>query len=457
MQHSALRICCFRLAAARCRIEYRGCWTNNRFATEWASAGGKREMQNLRRSYYTLVDERIRDSLWALRARGDTSVLSAVVRGRFSWRYKPADTSDHLEATMAWLCAAQDAIEGGVAAFYDLRAGAWGPAYPETTGYIIPSFYDYAAVTGDDTYRSRAEAMAKWLLPLQLEDGGFPIGPLWPEWERVPVIFDTGQIVQGLVRTFQETGDKRYLDAAQRAGRWLIGAQDEDGCWRQYNPSEKIQTYNVRASWALVQLSIAAHDDKFGVAAHRNLEWALSQQDADGWFRNSSFRRDEDPLVHTIAYTIEGLLEAGDLLGDGHLVTAAQKGADALLVHMQEDGFLRGRYGPAWRSDLGWSCLTGDAQMAAIWLRLFELTGEGKYVDAAAMAIRFVKQTQNRTSRLPGLMGGIAGSCPVYCEYEPYRYLNWAAKFFLDSLLLQSRLQPLYDSVSSSAASSSDG
>jgi hypothetical protein len=70
---------------------------------------------------------------------------------------------------MAWLCAAQDSYsEGGVAAFYDIRLGNWGPLYPETTGYIIPTFYDSANFLNDSAYRERALRMANWLLTLQL-------------------------------------------------------------------------------------------------------------------------------------------------------------------------------------------------------------------------------------------------------------------------------------------------
>src|SRR5512138_3460019 len=98
--------------------------------------------ETLKGLYHSAVDPRLRDSWWALRMRGDTSVLSGVVRGMFGVPHRVGSTSDHLEATMAWLCRAQDATGvGAVSAFYDVRAGSWGPPYPETTGYIIPTFY----------------------------------------------------------------------------------------------------------------------------------------------------------------------------------------------------------------------------------------------------------------------------------------------------------------------------
>src|SRR3990170_1580645 len=99
--------------------------------------------------FRSLVDQRIRDGIWAWRSRGDTSVISAVTHDWLKRRYDPGSDADHLQATMTWLCAAQDALaEGGVSAFYDLRAGTWGSPYPETTGYILPTFFDYAVFSG---------------------------------------------------------------------------------------------------------------------------------------------------------------------------------------------------------------------------------------------------------------------------------------------------------------------
>jgi hypothetical protein len=391
----------------------------------------------MKRLFRSLVDQRIRDGLWAWRSRGDTSVLSAVMYDIFKRSYAPGTDAEHLQATMTWLCAAQDAMaEGGVSAFYDLRAGTWGPPYPETTGYIIPTFFDFAAYSGDDSYRTRAVRMANWLVTLQLPGGAFPIGPLWPDWERAPLVFDTGQIIHGLVRVYEETQRDDFLASARSAGRWLVEIQDADGAWRKFTSLGIVHTYNVRTAWGLLRLHQANPDPQICEAAVKNLTWAIQDQDDDGWFRNAHFRPGEPPLTHTIAYTIEGLLESGVILQDQQIIGAARRAADALRHRQGEDGFLRARYGPGWSSDLEWSCLTGDAQMAILWQRLYQLTGDLGYLQAVEMANTYVKQAQNRISHAPGILGGLAGSHPIYADYEPYRNLNWAAKFFADSLLI---------------------
>lgn len=396
----------------------------------------------MKRLFRSIVDQRLRDGLWAWRSRGDASVLAAVMHDMLGRRYPAGPDQDHLQATIAWLCAAQDAMpEGGVSAFYDVRLGSWGPPYPETTGYIIPTFFDYAAYSGDDAFRTRAVRMANWLMTLQLPSGAFPIGPLWPDWERAPLVFDTGQIIHGLVRVYEETGREDFLACARRAGNWLVEIQDDDGAWRKFTSLGIVHTYNVRTTWGLLRLYQASQEAPYRLAAVRNLTWAMADQDADGWFRNAHFRPGEDPLTHTIAYTIEGLLESGVLLQDQQVIAAARRAADALRQRQSQDGFLRARYGPGWRSDLSWSCLTGDAQMAILWQRLYQLTGEAGYLQAADLANSYVKQAQNRAAPLLGVKGGIPGSHPIYAGYEPYRNLNWAAKFFADSLLLSIQLK----------------
>ena len=51
-----------------------------------------------------------------------------------------------LHALLEWLSLAQDrsaSADGGVARTFDLLRG-WETSYPETTGYIVPTFIDYA-------------------------------------------------------------------------------------------------------------------------------------------------------------------------------------------------------------------------------------------------------------------------------------------------------------------------
>ena len=146
------------------------------------------------------------------------------------------------------------------------------------------------------------------------------------------------------------------------------------------------------------------------------------------------------PLLHTIGYAVRGLLEGGRLLEDARLLSHAATAAAALADKVGNDGRLAGRFGPNWRDAAPWSCLTGQAQMVGIWLRLYELTGDEEWLVPVVPSLRFLKSTQDRTSEVRGIAGGIAGSDPITGGYAPNETLSWATKFFVDAMLRHERV-----------------
>jgi hypothetical protein len=73
-------------------------------------------------------------------------------------------------------------------------------------------------------------------------------------------------------------------------------------------------------------------------------------------------------------------------------------------------------------------------------MKLFEQTSDGRYLNVALKAIEFVMGKQRLKTSNPNLRGAIAGSAPLWGRYLILRYPNWAAKFYLDSLMLALRL-----------------
>ncbi len=86
------------------------------------------------------------------------------------------------------------------------------------------------------------------------------------------------------------------------------------------------------------------------------------------------------------------------------------------------------------------SCLTGNVQLAIVFMKLFRELGEYKYMSAAQRLIDLVKSTQSVHAGCPDVRGGIAGSFPVWGNYLGLIYPNWAAKFFTDSIMLKLEL-----------------
>lgn len=81
--------------------------------------------------------------------------------------------------------------------------------------------------------------------------------------------------------------------------------------------------------------------------------------------------------------------------------------------------------------------MTGNSQMSIIWQRLTRETGDRSWLPAAEHANRFNLSIQDVSVPEPGVRGGIPGSHPINGSYMKHRYPNWAAKFFMDALMLQ--------------------
>ena len=366
----------------------------------------------------------------------------SVVAKFFSRRSadQPVDARAGLHAAAEWLARAQDATGcGGVSAYYDAAKGRWGGAYPETTGYIIPTFLRYAEFSGRSEYRERAIRMADWESDLQLPDGGVRAGTL-DATQVVPTIFNTGQVLFGWLSAWQQTQDARFRDSAVRAADWLVAAQDPDGAWRRFaSPfaAHTLNTYNTRVAFALAQAANVLAEPRYLEAAVRNIEWALTQMHPNGWLENNDLEDNDRPLTHTIAYATRGILEVGLIAAKSAYVDAAARIATAAAQSQRRDGALPGRLDSGWRPAARWTCLTGNAQMAIIWQRLAGETGDHSWRTSAERINRFNLSIQDLSAANAGMRGGIPGSHPLRGGYMKDRYPNWAAKFFMDALMLQ--------------------
>lgn len=366
----------------------------------------------------------------------------SVVAKFFSRRsnHPPVDALRGLQAAAEWLARAQDAAGcGGVSAYYDAKKRQWAGAYPETTGYIIPTFFRYAAFSGQPDYRERAIRMAEWETDIQLPDGGVRAGTLDAN-QVVPTIFNTGQVLFGWISAWQQTQDPRFRDSAVRAADWLVAAQDPDGAWRRFaSPfaNHALNTYNTRVAFALAKAGDILGEQRYLEAAVRNVEWALTQGHPNGWLENNDLEDNRRPLTHTIAYATRGILETGLIAANATFVDAAARMAGAVAKSQRSDGALPGRLDSGWRAAARWSCVTGNAQMAIIWQRLAAETGDVSWKPAAEKANRFNVSVQGSAAADPARRGGIPGSHPLGGGYMKNRYPNWAAKFFMDALMLQ--------------------
>lgn len=348
------------------------------------------------------------------------------------------DHRTHLQAAIDWMCRAQDQRNGrpdagGVSAGWSFEDG-WLPSYPETSGYIVETFIAAAALLDRPELIPRAQRIIDWELSIQQDDGAFP--GHFGEPGSSPVIFNTGQIMHGMLAGYLQLGREECLASAVKAGRWLARQQDTDGCWRRFEHNGVPHTYNTRGTWALLATGLVAGEAELKRAAIRNLEWALSQQTASGWFATNAFTPDRQPFTHTIAYAIRGFLESGILLGDERFVMAACRAAEALAKAQRQDGWLAGTYADGWAPAASYCCLTGLAQMSLDWTRMAQHCGADELREPARRALGYLKKNHRLDDQDEAVRGGIAGSLPIWGRYSMFEYPNWAAKFFADALMM---------------------
>lgn len=357
----------------------------------------------------------------------------------------PADPTHavHLEAALGWIARAQDATpDDGIARGYSVlyspyfRSRGWQPSYPETTGYLIPTLFEAARELNQPALAERARRAADWEIAIQLPSGAVQGGVIGEG--RSPAIFNTGQVMFGWLAAWEVTGEPRYADALRRAGRYLVSVMDERGIFLQGESDfarKDATLYNARVTWALAEVGQVLSEPEFTRAARQHLHMVTSRQTGNGWFPDCCLTDPQRPLLHTIAYTIRGLLEGGRVLGDRQILDAGIRAASAILPQVRADGWLPGRFAADWSGATSWSCLTGDVQMANNWMRLHAITGDPRWLEPIPRVLEFVKRTQNRRSSDPGLRGGIKGAAPMSGDYGRYEILNWATKYFADALM----------------------
>ncbi len=410
------------------------------------------------------LGQRLRRKLLELRSRYR---LSAAVRTELLLEQRPERAGDipidrAVNEAVAWLERAQDysaSADGGVARHYSLLT-SWGPSYPETTGYIVPTIISEARLREDENLMKRAGRMLDWLVGIQLQCGAFQGSTVGSDLV-VPVTFNTAQILLGLAAGVKEFGPP-YRKSMIAAADWLVQTQDPDGCWRQHPtpfaaPGEK--AYETHAAWGLFEAARLESGRGYAEAAMRNTYWALSNQNANGWFAHCCLTDPSNPLTHTIGYALRGLVEAYRFSGDHRILQAAVKTAEGILGALRPDGSIPGRLDSRWQAAVQWSCLTGTEQIAICWLLLYRETRDRRFRDAAFAANRSVRRTVHIDGR-PETRGAVKGSFPVSGGYETFQFPNWACKFFIDANRLEQRISeeesdspvPVY----SSAASASD-
>lgn len=263
-------------------------------------------------------------------------------------------------------------------------------AYPEVTGYYVPTLYQWGDI-------ETARAWTRWLLSIQLPAGAFPAP------DGVPYTFDTGQIMRGLVAALDDVPEAE--NSLRRACDWMLTQVDpisgqlktpSTELWTDI-ASDLIHTYALPPLLEAGQrLGVKEYED----AARFVLDYYKGQPGLVPFNR----------LSHFHAYAMEALTELGEM-------ELARQGMAEVAQRQRTDGSV-----PAY-PDVEWVCSTGLAQYAIVWYALGEKT-------RADRAMAYLETIQNPS-------GGFFGSYGKGAKYIAKGEISWAVKYFLDAWRLK--------------------
>ncbi|MBA3900427.1 MAG: glycoside hydrolase family 127 protein [Bacteroidetes bacterium] len=345
------------------------------------------------------------------------------------------------EKAVNWLLLSQKNMKDNGIGSYHLVNG-WSSSYPETTGYIIPTLIEFSKKYNQPSIAQHAIDAANWLLEVQMPSGGWPGMRLADN--KPETIFNTGQVIRGIMAVYEKSGEQKYLDAAIKATEWLCENQDESyGYWRKFAFLGAARVYDSYVDAPILQVYLATGNEKYKGFALRNLYWIIeNKQLENGWFEDcdNTIKHNDRPILHTISYTIDGLLDSANYLNDDDLLKAAKLPADVLLDKFLKDGYLNGRFDKDWNGSEYMIC-TGCAQISIVWAKLFKIYKAEKYRIGVEKMNNILVGLQSRKNAIAETDGAISGSFPFWGKYEPFAFPNWATKYFIDALMLEEEIR----------------
>jgi len=344
---------------------------------------------------------------------------------------RPARRRDTIiEDVAGWLIRAQDKVAGkGVAGSYHLQTG-WSTISPEATSSAIPTLLQLAARFSKPSFRERAVQLGLSLAENYSKDGNFAI-----PYDAFNSICAALPAISGWVDVYRHTRDIRFKTAACEAGRLLISLPRE-------SPSavEPLPGYEAQAARALACLNQTWPNTQYQQAAQRFGNAAVDSCSSDGYPFENNNQHGAEPALAKVTAVLYAVLEAGIFSGNQSWIDAAELGARRLHELYRARGTMAGRYGPQWRGDFSFHCMSGCAQTALLWLRLYQLGYPHDYFMAAARVNDFVASTVDINHPDPGIKGGIRAGYPLWVDYYPMTYQAMAAKYALDAWLLEDTL-----------------
>lgn len=293
----------------------------------------------------------------------------------------------------------------GLAHSYDVQTHRYVKPYPEVTGYVIKYFCDY----GDDIPSNIVRAANKLVGIQDKKTGGYASF----DNDDILFAFDTSQILIGLTAIYRRTKKKKYMNAALRAGDFLLMMQMDNGAIApafDRRKSEIViseQLYSIwNGPWSGLMCKLTEGFQALYDLSNDEKYLRAKVKTAD-FYANAEYIE----CTHPLGYWLEGLYEGGKY----DKVDEILKGK--VIPRIRDNGYI------AYREDLDYAYTSGIVQLGII------LYKRG-FMDEAESIRSFTRTVQSNNNS-----GGII----QYCDDEGapdnhiHREINsWGTKYFCE-------------------------
>lgn len=306
--------------------------------------------------------------------------------------------------------------------------------YCEITGYAISTLVNFYRWTGQESYLDLAGQSANFLMGVQgLVNQGHLRGAIshgysLPELDlnRQYYSFDSAMCLQGLLDLYNINPSSVLLESAQSLGDWLVDhMQQEDGSFLSMFDETTDEKHHVNEDFfgdrgslhakhtiGLLKLWKATGNQRYHDAAQRVSDWVIRLQNEDGSIRATEYQ--EQVVSHPHCYATEGLLYSYYATGSERYLEAARKAGEWLFKIQNRDGSINITYKRKWWrlgrriTEIVFPRRVTDAtaQSVRIWLLLFYIYGDSRFLEAAGRAVEFLSGMQCLSSSDKNAPGG---------------------------------------------------
>lgn len=358
---------------------------------------------------------------------------------------------NNIAAAIDWLCETKIINKdrrkpsfGGVNNGYLWKEKKYQYVYNEITGYAINAFIAMYQWLGKEKYLQHAIDAADYLISFQAKDsekfeyGGISHSLQMPDLNNVPKYysFDNSVILHGMANLYQITKKDKYYRACLDIGKFLLNMQKKDGSFYSYYESKNnILEHSFDEFWfdkgclhvknaiGLLFLAGISGEQKYRLAGTESCDWGCRLLGKDGLFWANN--RKKYVFTHAHCYATEGYLYAYYFTKNPEYMEIAHKAGEALIRLQNKDGSLyrifknkismKNHYGNRYRRSIKrwhsekrhpWKTIDATSQAARIWILLYCIKNEKKYLEPAKKAIGFLIDNQVMNKNDMNMHGG---------------------------------------------------